>query len=602
MTGKSAARFPAPEEGTARSSEPTSEEVRAQLVRILESKLFVQSERLQRFLRFTVEHTLAGDTDRIKEYTLGRDVFDRDETYDPRVDSIVRVEARRLRRKLDEYYAEAGAHDPIVIEIRQGSYIPLFRYAARAKPVLLPFTPPLRSLNPHTVAVLPFRNLSPDPNLDYFCDGLTEEVLNTLATVAELNVVARTSVFRFKGVTADVRQIGEQLGAGTVIEGSVRNAGDQLRISAQAVDAISGVLLWSGSFDHEVSDVFAVQDEIARAIAEALRVSLSPAHEPRARNPQSLEAYNAYLRGSHFWNQVSQEGVEAALNEFNRSIALFPGYAPSHVGLANAYVILTFWGAIPPEVGILRAKQSALEALRLDDGISGGYAMLGAVTSAFEWRWEEGAPMLRRAIEMQPSNMTAHTYYALHLLCRGQFAEVKAVLDRSLLLDPLSPWSFRNEGWYFYYQRQYDLAIDALKTALALDPRYREVQFMLAYAYLRAGLFEEATALLNALPEGPHDATRCGALGEAYACAGDRAAAQKALAKLDSLAETGYVSPLTRVAIHAGLSEWDRALEYLELAFESHSPSLCLAKVDPRYDPIREDERFLRLLEKMDLK
>jgi serine/threonine-protein kinase len=597
MSGKPVARFPAtPGAG------PAADEVRAQLARILDSKIFVQSERLRRFLSVTVEHALAGQSEGLKEYALGRDVFDRDQSYDPRVDSIVRVEARRLRRKLDEYYGELGEHDPVRIELPKGSYAPQFRYAVVSGPVILPFAgTQSQTLNPRTVAVLPFRNLSPDPGQDYFCEGMGEEILNTLARIPELNVVARTSVFHFKGMTASVREIGQQLGAGTVIEGSVRGAGDRLRISVQAVDAVTGVVIWSGSFDRGVTDVFAVQEEIARAIAESLRVSLLPSPESPARDQRSVEAHNAYLKGCHFWNRVSQEGVDAALSEFQRSLALFPEYAPSHVGLANAFVVLTFWGVLPPETGIARAKQAALEAVRLDGGRSGGYAMLGVVTACCEWHWTEGAPLLRKAIELQPSNMIAYTYYALYLLCQGQFAEARKVLDRSLQLDPLSPWSFRNQGWYFYYQRRYDLAIDALKTSLALDPRYREAQFMLAYAYLRAARHGEAIECLLELPEGPHDATRCGALGEAYACAGNTVEARGALRKLDALAETGYVSPLNRAAIHAGLREWDRMFEEIERAYATRAPWLCLVKVDPRYDAVRSDPRFVHLLERMDL-
>jgi serine/threonine-protein kinase len=605
MLGKPAARIPGPSAGSAEpldpslSPNPQRDEIEAQLARILESRIFLQSERLRRFLRFAVDLALAGETERIKEYTLGRDVFDRDASYDPRVDSIVRVEARRLRRKLDEYYREIGAHDPVRIEIHQGSYVPLFRYATATGPTLLPFPEAhARPLNPRTVAVLPFRNLSPDSAQEFFCDGMTEEILNTLATIAELNVVARTSVFHFKGVAADVREIGGQLGAGTVIEGSVRSAGERLRISAQAIDAGSGVALWSGSFDREVTDIFAVQDEIARAIADSLRVSLGPAHETAARGPQKVEAYSAYLKGCHFWNQVSREGVEAALNEFKRSIVLFPDYAPSHVGLANAYLNLTFWGLLP--LGTERAKQSALEALRLDQGMSGAYATLGVV-SCCESDWETGASLLRKAIELQPSNMIARRHYAIYLMCFERFAEAQAVLERALELDPLSPYSFYNQGLNFYFQRQYERAIEALEMAVTLEPRFREAQFMLAHAHLHRLDYDQAIAHLLELPAGPYDATRWGALGEAYARAGDRSQAEMALGQLDVLSETGYVSPLHRAAIRAGLGHLDRMFEYLEEAYQTRCPWMCMLKVEPRYDPVRSDPRFIYLLERMHL-
>ena len=579
------------------TGQPSPERVRAQLTKILDSKTFVQSERLSRFLRLTVDRTLAGDTDRIKEYTLGLEVFDRAHDFDPRIDSIVRVEARRLRRKLREYYDEAGVGDPVLIQLRRGSYVPSFSYSTPASSP----AQPARPLNPRTVAVLPFLNLSPDSDQDFFCDGITEEILNRLAAIPQLNVVALTSVFHFKGLTADVREIGTQLGAGTVIEGSVRKSGDRLRISAKAIDATKGLLLWSDTFDREVADVFAVQDEIARAVADALRVSLAPPREGLVRSRRDLEAYTAYLKGCHYWNHVAQEGVQAAMSEFTRAISLFPTYAPSYAGLANVYTHLTFWGVIPPAEGIAQARQAALDALRLDEEMAGAQAILGVITACCDWNWEEGSRLLRRAIELQPSNMTAHAYQALLPLCHGQFAELAAGLDKASQLDPLSPWSFRNRGWYYYYGGQYDQAIEVLNTALALDPRFREAQFMLAYAYLRERRYGEAIAQLLELPVGPFDAARWGALGEAYACSGSLGGARDALNQLDALAKTGYVSPRHRVAIHAGLGEWDRVFEEMELAYADRGPWLCLLKVDPRYEPVRSDPRFTGLLERMRL-
>jgi TolB-like protein len=311
---------------------PSPDEVRAQLAKILADKIFIRSERLRRFLVATVERTLAGETQHISEYTLGREVFDRNKNYDPRIDSIVRVEARRLRAKLTKYYQDSGATDPVVIEFHQGSYVPGFRYAAT--PLL-----PSAALNPRTVAVLPFLNISDDPGQELFCDGITEEVLNALTAVPELSVVARTSVFYFKGANIDVREIGARLGAGTVIEGSVRKVDHSLRISVKVVNASTGLLLWSGNFDRELADVFTLQSEIAGAIANTLRVTLAPAH-PQAAN---LEAYTFYLKGRYYWNQMSQEAIQAALQQFANAIALYPDYAPPYAALADAYGHLTVW-------------------------------------------------------------------------------------------------------------------------------------------------------------------------------------------------------------------------------------------------------------------
>jgi serine/threonine-protein kinase len=581
---------------------PSAEAIQTQLAKILDSALFIRSERLRRFLRVAVDRALAGETEGLKEYALGRDVFDRDEGYDPRVDSIVRVEATRLRKKIGEYYRGPGSNDPVVIEFRRGGYVPVFTHAVSNVPQSASEPPPASPLNSRTVAVLPFVNLSPDPDQDFFCDGITEEILITLTTIPELNVVARTSVFHFKGKTADVREIGRQLGAGTVIEGSVRKADNRLRIAAQAIDASSGVLIWSGAFDREVSDVFEVQSEIARAIAESLRLTLASTPEDTAvaRSCHDLEAYTMYLRGRHYWNKVSREGIQAALNEFTQAISLSPDYAAPYAALAEAYGHMAFWGVIPPGEGIARAREAALAALRLDQRMASAYAVLGVLASC-DWKWEEAARLFQRAIELQPSNSTAQTYYALYLIARGHFPEALAAVDRCSQLDPLSPWSFRTQGWYYYFGRQYNAAIDALKKALALDGNFREAQYMLALAYLRESHYADAIALLLELPPGGYETAKWGALGEAYGYSGNLAAAEETLEKLAEIGRTEYVSPINRLSVYAGLGEWERVFDGLEQAYADHSPWLCLLKVDPRYDPIRSDARITDLLSRMGL-
>src|SRR5579862_8337989 len=317
MAGNSVGVAGDPHDPTVR---PSSEQVRAELEKICASRLFIRSDRLRRFLRFTVENALNGELDQLNEQVIGRDVFDRKKGYDPQIDSIVRVEARRLRSKLADYYRAPGASDPVQITLEKGGYVPAFRYVT-------PSAPPRKSaLDVKTVAVLPFVNLSPDPDQDFFCDGITEEILNALTTISELNVVARTSVFFFKGASGDVREIGERLGAGTVIEGSVRKSDGRLRISAKAIDASTGLTQWSETFERDLTDVFAIQDEIARATASSLRVSLA-APDLATAPARDFEGYMLYLRGRYYWNQMSQEGVKSALNEFTRAVQLFPNYA-----------------------------------------------------------------------------------------------------------------------------------------------------------------------------------------------------------------------------------------------------------------------------------
>jgi adenylate cyclase len=546
----------------------------------------------------TVERTLAGETAQISEYIVGRDVFDRDQRYDPQIDSIVRVEARRLRNKLREYYNGPGAADPVVIALPKGTYVPVFSMAA---PVAAVRTAG-HDLDPRTIAVLPFVNLSSEPDQDFFCDGITEEVLNALTAVPELNVVARTSVFYFKGANADVREIGERLGAGTVIEGSVRKAGRQLRICAKAIKASDGLTLWSDTFDRDLADVFAIQDEIARAVAASLRVSLAPSPDGSAR-VRDFEGYMLYLRGRHYWNQMSLEGIENALDQFTRAVALFPNYTPPYAALADAYGHLASWGAIPPADALEKGKRAAKEAVRLDERSADALATLGSFVSLFEWRWEEGADLMRRALELEPSNVHAHELYGIQWLYRGDFPATLRCLDRALQLDPLSPRGLRFKAWFYFYQRQYDKAVDVLKSALPLgrDATNREVWCSLGWVYTLQGRYNQAIEILRNLPDGPFLVTKLGALGEAYARAGDAAAARDALEQLHSLSETGYVSPRGPIYIHAGLGDWDRAFQELDQACDDHCPWLPSIHVDPRFDSVQSDPRFNRLVDRMHL-
>ena len=574
---------------------PSPKEVREQLNAILGSKLFVRSERLRRFLSLIVERTLAGEEGQIKEYLIGREVFDRDHRYDPRIDSIVRVEARRMRGKLAQYYQDSN--DPVVIEVDQGSYVPAFRYATPAA-----IAGPAPVLNPQTIAVLPFVNLSPDPDQDFFCDGIAVEIIDALSTVPELNVVARTSVFHFKGTSVDVREIGERLGAGTVIEGSLRKAGGSLRISAKVINASTGLSLWSETFDRGIDDVFAVQSEIAHAIADSLRVTLAPAPEMSgAGRAGNLDAYMSHLRGRHYWNQLTQEGIYNALKQFNEAISLYPGYAPPYAALADAYAHLTVWGAIDPVEGTARAKQAVLEALRLDERLADAHATLGESCRYSSGDGRRAAGQILRALELQPSNAQAHELHALYLMYRGEFPEARQSIDRALQLDPLSPRGVRIKACYHYYQRQYDEAVKVLRAALPLDATNHEAQCWLGWTYLRQGRFEQAMQQFRELPEGPFLAVKLGALGEAHACAGEITQAEDALAKLDALASRGYVSPRSRCYIYAGLRDWDRLFEDFERSYAVHSPWMTTLKVDPRFDPIREDSRFISLLTRMNL-
>ena len=338
---------------------------RAQIERILASRHFVKAHRLQRFLRFVSEETLKGLSAGIKETVIGVEVFDRrSATYDPRIDPIVRVQAGRVRAKLADYYEQEGAGDGVLVELPRGQYVPRFSVRVAA-PVRAPGAPtdaePGQS---NTIAVLPFVNMSADRANEYFSDGLTEELTHALARLPSLRITARRSAFQFKERDRDIREIGRLLGAGKIVEGSVRKVDDRLRITVQLVNVADGYQLWSEKYDRTMSDVFALQEEIAGAIGLALRYRLGAGPAPRAAAPTtSVDALNHYLLGRFHWNKRSAAGFRAAIAHFREAIQIDRAYGRAYAGLADCYIMLAMSGAETPAACMPLAREAALRAV-----------------------------------------------------------------------------------------------------------------------------------------------------------------------------------------------------------------------------------------------
>lgn len=588
MPNPSPARKTAPKKDGRWKSELPAGAIRSQLEDILASTEFIKSERLRRFLQLTVGWTLAGRAGQLKEYVLGRDVFDRGPSYDPRADSIVRVEARRLRTKLQRYY-ETHDSAPILIEFPQGSYIPVFR-----KKPTMSLASPSGPLPTTCIAVLPFVNLGPDADKDLLCEGITEAILHKLATIPDLQVVARTSVYRFQGKTGDVRKIGQILRAGTVVEGSVRKAGNQLRVSAMAVKTADGYSLWSGTFQRKVANVFAIQDEIASAVAHSLRLRLG---SPAPKKIVNLEAYKLYLKGRHHWNA---DRLEAAIADFSRACSLFPDYAPPHAGLADAYSLLSFLGLARPSDVVPKARQAAMKALRLDPQMAAAHVSLGALTCWHDWNWDQGAKLLRTALELEPSSVMALTYYGAQFVNRRRYSEATILLEKAVNLDPLSVHTHWMLGWAYYLERKYDKAIDWLKRGLELSGGWRS-RVLLGWVYLRKLKYTEAIEEFQKSLEEPGGNLAISGLGEAYGCSGKVRQARDILERLDALSRTTYVPATSLVYVYTGLGDWDRAFAWLEQGYREHSTGLSLLSNDERYDPVRSDPRFKSLLTRVGL-
>jgi TolB-like protein len=578
-----------------RTVDISADEIRAQLERILKSRVFKNSERLQRFLKFAVECALDGTTDRLKESVVGRVVFDRGTDYDPRTDSIVRVESQRLRRRLREYYEGDGRSDPVVINFRAGSYVPIF-----ARPLAdtgdlqgRNIAPEPRHLNPQTIVVLPLQNQSGDAGQDYFCDGITDDIIFALSRVPGLNVIGHASAFALKGVVQDSREVGARLGAGTVVDGSVRKSGDKLKIFAEMVDAISGEVRWAESYERTMDDVFTVETEIAHSVARVLQMTLAPPVSRRLiRSAPSMDAYLLYLQGRYAWNRMSAEGYRTAAEILERTISLYPSYASAYAGLADAYGYLAVWGCSRPRDVFPKAKQAALEALRLDSLLPHAYSALAAVTAFYEWKWEEGTSMAARAIELEPSSAFGHQVYGCCLMARGEMDEARECLERAVALDPLSVRAHRLLGWMLYLQRRLTSAEKWLQAALILDREPMETHYMLAHVYMGQGDFATALKQAEQCQTDPRDPLCQGVLGACLAHLNQREKALRILQALSRSAEAGYVDPGAFAQVHIALNNIDAAIDYVRKSLDERVPFSVFLKHDPEFDPLRSDPRF----------
>ncbi|MEZ5394408.1 MAG: tetratricopeptide repeat protein [Bryobacterales bacterium] len=535
-----------------------------------------------------MERTLESGSEPLKEFVLATEVFDRGADYDPNVDSIVRVEARRLRTKLKAYYDGAGKNDAVVIELRPGSYSPVIRLAEASA-----YT---------TIAVLPFVNMSPEPDQEYFCDGITEEIINALASIEGLAVVARTSSFQFKGQAADIRGVGEKLGAQLVVEGSVRKAGDQLRIAAQAIDAANGYHLWSETYRRELRDVFAIQEEISAAVAAMVRAKLPERARRAARTYEpSVDACIRYFHAMHLVHQESLPGLRAATAEFRALTEEYPEYADPYAGLATAYAALSIFGVVSGKEILPELRRNAEAAVRLNPDSSAGWTVMAGISAHWEFDWPEAEKRFRRAIALQPSNSAAHAWYAGVLAMLGRFEESEREYGVALKLNPLFPSVHARLGFLSYLCGRDAEAERRLQAAMQLQKDFPEARFALGMLYLRQGKLEEAVEVLSrGLDELPV-AVHMGMLAGAYHRLGKREKSREMLARLERMATEHYVTPMARVAACVGMGDLDGAMRALSAAIEDRAIFANVLNVDPFVDPLRGDPRFERLVASMNL-
>jgi TolB-like protein len=623
------------------------DQVRTELARMLASRTFQGSERQRKFLSYVVDETIEGRANLLKEYSIGIEVFAKDDSFDPRIDTIVRVEARKLRSRIAKYYQDEGKHDAIRIGFVKGSYAPVFQdaVAEELEPHIAVLTPDRESKpgvrgertsrwwaiatlcavvfvagavfflyqrSQHqspgvaSIAVLPFANLGDEQN-EFFSDGLTDELIDALGRVPGLRVVGRTSAFQLKGKTRDLREIGRELNVTSVLEGSVRQSGTRLRITAELDDTSNGYRLWSQSYDRDLKDAIAIQREISNAITERLGSALmnsgTPNHLRLALSSTASvnsEAYQDYLRGRYFWNRSTLSNVNKAIESFQRSIAEDPNYALSYVGLAGCYVAIPRHLAVSTRDLAPKIRAAANKALELDGTLGEAHLDL-AEAHASEFEWKAAEEEFRKGLELSPGSAVGHRWYSTFLGRVGRLEESLKEAQLALQLDPVSLIASFEVGQSLYGLRRYDDAIDQFNKTLAMDPNYGFARIGRGMTLLQTGKLKEGVAdlqLASQLLE--KDPRSTSALGYAYAVSGDVPAARAILNDFLKQAMTGHFRAALIADIYVGLRDKNAALDWLGKSIdEGDSPAL---KEQPAYDLLRSDPRFPKLLARMKLR
>jgi TolB-like protein/DNA-binding winged helix-turn-helix (wHTH) protein/Tfp pilus assembly protein PilF len=461
-----------------------------------------------------------------------------------------------------------------------------------------------RSAAIRSLAVLPLENLSGDAAQSYFSDGMTDELITDLAQISALRVISRTSVMTYKGAHKTLPQIARELNVDAVVEGTVLRAGDRVRITAQLIDASTDKHIWSQSYEGDLRDTLALQDQVARAIAEQIQINLTPREQAALKSVRVVnpESYESYLKGRYFWNKRTADGLRVALAYFNQAAEEDPNYAQAYSGLADTYALLGDWqyAVMTPKEAFPKAKTAALKAVELDSSLGEAHNSLAFVLEGFDWNLDSGGKEFRRAIELNPGYATAHHWYAGHLALLGQYDEAIVEMKKAESLDPLSLIINSDLAELLVLAHSYDEAIAQSRKTIEMDPNFAMAHNQLAQAYLQKHMYDQAIAeLQNAVQLSGGSPTCIANLARAYSLSGKRSEAMKLLndLKSSSTAKSSHASEVA--AIYASLGDKDEAMNWLEKGYaERFNPGVLIR---PAFDPLRTDPRFQDLVHRVGL-
>lgn len=502
--------------------------------------------------------------------------------------------------------SERPAEEPAIRRVRRSVLAAALVLAALVVGVFVAsrerrMTAPRSAVATHTIAVLPFANLSADQENEYFSDGITDELIVTLGQVRGLRVVSRTSAFAFKNKGVDVREVGQRLGAVAVVEGSVRRSGRALRVTAQLVDAETGYYLWSETYRRDLADVFAIQEEIARAIAARLVGTLGDSVALAERSTRDPVTYDLYLRGRHAWHQRTGDGLRRAIEHFEQAVAREPDYARAYAALGDAYSVSAFYDYLPPREAYPKAEAAARRAMQLDPALAEPHATMGYVLTYYHLDAPRAEESFKRALAVDPRYSTAHQWYANLLTVTGRFEDAERQFRAAQEADPLSVIAQAALGWSFYFAGRYEAALEQCRRTLALNPDFELAHLWGGWALQELGRPDEARQWVERAVELSHSSalTRLG-LGYLLGRSGsgsDRAAARAIVHEMESRRTRGEYVPSYEVAkVHLALGDRATALRWLERAVYDRSHSLAFLGVDPQLAPLRGDPRFEALV------
>jgi len=462
----------------------------------------------------------------------------------------------------------------------------------------------IETLEPRRVAALPLTILSSDQQDEYFADGLTEEIINTLSSIPGLRVIARTSVMKYKQVNKSVGEIGRELKVGTILEGSVRKAGARLRISVQLIDVGSEAPIWAQKYDRELEDVFKIQTDIAERVAEALKVQLLRENRKLIKDkaPESIGAYVLYLRGRYYWSKRTKEDLEKAITYFGEAIKKDPNYALAHAGMADCYTLMGRHLYLPSREAFEKARGYAYRALELNDNLAEAHTALAAVLMIYNWDWDLAEEQFKLAIQLNPNYANAHYLHSVLLQTRGRLQESVTAAGKAQVLDPLSPVIGMGVVSAYFFSEQYDKALDECHKYLEMNPNFVVAQDYLVHLHVRNGLFEEAVNDARRLVDiSERKAEATAHLAYVYAASGKTEEAKKLFEALLADSKLGYSNPTIFITVYSILGDQDNAFLWAEKALEAGKIAFPSLRFSPDLKMFRTDPRYNSLLAKADL-